>query len=66
MTPSEVAFRRFFHGNFRQEVASDIISGANVAHVGMDASVKFVILAQTVLEMYKSETVGGGILDHFF
>ena len=37
----------------RPEAASNVISGANVGQVGMDASVKkLVILGQTVLEIY--------------
>ena len=31
----------FFRCNFRLEVASDVISGANVGLVGMDVAVKF-------------------------
>ena len=34
-------FRRFFHGNFRPEVVSDVIPCANVGQVGMDVPVTF-------------------------
>ena len=40
--PSEAAFSLvFFRCSFRPEVVSDVMSGANVGHVGMDEPVKF-------------------------
>ena len=35
------AFSTVFHGNFRPEVVSDIISNVGVEHVGLDVTVKF-------------------------
>ena len=36
----EIDFRRVFQDNFRPEVASDVISGADVKQVGPDVPVK--------------------------
>ena len=47
-------------------MTGDGISSVNVWQVGVDASVKLVILAQTVLGIYDSEAVEGGIFDRCF
>ena len=49
--------RRYFRGDFRPEVVSDVISGANVGQLGMDVPDNLVILAQTVLEIQSNEAV---------
>ena len=56
----------FFHCSFRPEGASDVISSATVGQVGVDVTVKFGDLAQTVHEIYSSEDVGFGIFARFF
>ena len=49
----------------RPELVSDVISGVNVGQVGMNVPENFVILSQTVLEIYSCEAVGCGIFGPF-
>ena len=51
--------------SFRQEVVSDVMSGANVGHVGLDGPVKFGDLTQAVQEIYSSEAVVFGNFARF-
>ena len=58
--PHEAVCGGIFHDlarNIRPEKVSDIISGANVGHVDVDAHVKVSDLAQTVLEIYDCLTL---------
>ena len=51
-------FRRFFRCSFRPEVVSDVISGVVVDPTGMKVrGKKWVILGQTVLEIYECLTL---------
>ena len=45
LKPSYAAFRRFYRGNIRPEVVSDVISGANtnVGQGGVDVPVNFAV-----------------------
>ena len=56
---SKAAFStNFFRGNFRPEVASDVISGAAIMEeVGMDVRVNFDDIGRTVIEIFEPLTL---------
>ena len=57
--PEAVIFASFLNfDNCQPEVASDVISGVVVDLTGIDVGIKFLILDQTVLEIYASEGSG--------
>ena len=51
--PSEAEFLSFFLVPFRPEVDNDVIFGVAVDYVRIDVHLKFVILGQTVIELFK-------------